>query len=347
MTSGAQSDKAWTVLHGGALGDLVLTLQLALRLPGVSETRALTVVSRVDPGDLSAHRPQIIRHSAEVVALHWLFADGDAPPPPGLAELIRSRRVLNALTGPQSPVHRRLAALAPLALYSFDPRPQPGAQQHITAQWQAHLAAQGLPRTSSASDGPHLRTPSASDGPAGAPRSSIAPGPTRRVLIHPGSGGRPKCWPLANFIRTARLLRDMHSGTPPLHVTFVLGHVELETWPASDLRQLDELAAEFPLIRSPSPSELVALLASADVYIGNDSGPTHLAAFLRTPTLAIFGPTSPLIWRPLGPHVHVFAGRPDLDPLTWTIHPAAVASAGGMAAFSQPHSRSPLPPVET
>jgi ADP-heptose:LPS heptosyltransferase len=41
------------------------------------------------------------------------------------------------------------------------------------------------------------------------------------------------------------------------------------------------------------------------MYIGNDSGITHLAAAVGTPVLALFGPTNPEVWAPRGPHVRV------------------------------------------
>jgi ADP-heptose:LPS heptosyltransferase len=57
--------------------------------------------------------------------------------------------------------------------------------------------------------------------------------------------------------------------------------------------------------------ELACWLATARVYIGNDSGITHLAAAVGTPVVALFGPTDPRIWAPRGPQVHVIA-RPAL-----------------------------------
>ncbi len=48
-------------------------------------------------------------------------------------------------------------------------------------------------------------------------------------------------------------------------------------------------------------TELAALLAGAELYIGHDSGPTHLAAALGIPTLALFGFTSPILNAPIGP----------------------------------------------
>ena len=57
--------------------------------------------------------------------------------------------------------------------------------------------------------------------------------------------------------------------------------------------------------------ELACWLATARVYIGNDSGITHLAAAVGTPVVALFGPTDPRIWAPRGAHVRVIA-KPSL-----------------------------------
>ena len=100
----------WLILHGGALGDLVLTIQLALRLPGVVEGGTLRVISRTDPGDLSACRPSILRQSSEGLGLHWLFGEHDDPAPERLRSLVRGAPVLSAL-GAES--RTRLAMLEP------------------------------------------------------------------------------------------------------------------------------------------------------------------------------------------------------------------------------------------
>ncbi len=51
--------------------------------------------------------------------------------------------------------------------------------------------------------------------------------------------------------------------------------------------------------------QLAALLARAKAYLGNDSGVTHLAAAVGVPTVALFGPTLPDVWAPLGESVRV------------------------------------------
>jgi ADP-heptose:LPS heptosyltransferase len=61
--------------------------------------------------------------------------------------------------------------------------------------------------------------------------------------------------------------------------------------------------------------ELGCWLAGARLYIGNDSGITHLAAAAGTPVLALFGPSDPAVWAPRGPHVRAVQwGRPPAIP---------------------------------
>ena len=55
---------------------------------------------------------------------------------------------------------------------------------------------------------------------------------------------------------------------------------------------------------------LGAVLARAGLYVGNDSGVSHLAAACGAPTLALFGPTDPALWAPVGPRVRPSRGRP-------------------------------------
>jgi hypothetical protein len=355
----------WVILHGGALGDLVLTIQLALRLPGVGDAGVLRVISRTNPGDLSGCRPSIVRRSSEGLGLQWLYGDHDDPAPERLREAVRGTRVLNALGGVHTIVHHRLAALEPAAVYSIDPRPRDGVQRHITQQWQTQLEAQGLlvPKCVHQRPGQRglgvpedlrrrgwellgNRSPKRERGTSGVDReralacasgSDTARGDT--VVIHPGSGGRAKCWPLAGFVSVGRrvLARAAPSAAggeesgntavspPPLMgwgtqaVCFVVGPAETEQWPAAEL-------AEFRVLECPEPDELVAILAGARAFVGNDAGPTHLAALLGTPTAALFGPTSASIWHPVGPNVCVFEGDAKAQPERWGIEAEAVVA---------------------
>src|SRR6185437_6859821 len=114
------------------------------------------------------------------------------------------------------------------------------------------------------------------------PRIDIQPfAPRGTVVIHPFSGGSRKNWPLASYLELARRL--------PLRTEWTCGPEE----------QLEDAA------RFSNLSDLAAWIAGARLYIGNDSGITHLAAAAGVPTIAIFGSTSPGTWAPRGENVTV------------------------------------------
>jgi ADP-heptose:LPS heptosyltransferase len=114
-------------------------------------------------------------------------------------------------------------------------------------------------------------------------------GPGNFAMIHPFSGSERKNWPLDRFRELALRLA--------LPVRWCAGPEE--TLP----RELMSDALRFENLY-----ELARWLRSARVYIGNDSGITHLAAAVGTPVVAIFGPTDPAVWAPRGERVRVVSG---------------------------------------
>ncbi|HVP45292.1 MAG TPA: glycosyltransferase family 9 protein [Bryobacteraceae bacterium] len=110
------------------------------------------------------------------------------------------------------------------------------------------------------------------------------------AVIHPFSGSAKKCWPLERYRELANRL-EAH-----MPIRWCVGPEE----PLPGAVRIDDLY------------ELACWLASARVYVGNDSGITHLAAAVGTPVVALFGPTDPRIWGPRGPNVRVIA-RPSLE----------------------------------
>jgi heptosyltransferase-3 len=119
----------------------------------------------------------------------------------------------------------------------------------------------------------------------------------RLVVIHPGSGGQKKCWHLDNFLSVAKELchRDVE-------VLFVLGPAEMERFRPSEKVQIHAAAK---CVAHLALSQVVGLLSCADAFLGNDSGVTHLAAGMGVRTVALFGPTDPFVYRPLGRAVTV------------------------------------------
>jgi ADP-heptose:LPS heptosyltransferase len=72
------------------------------------------------------------------------------------------------------------------------------------------------------------------------------------------------------------------------------------------VQQLLEVAV--PVLKNAELSTVAASISQARLYIGHDSGITHLAAALSIPTIACFGPTKPSRWAPLGNTVTVLTG---------------------------------------
>jgi hypothetical protein len=111
------------------------------------------------------------------------------------------------------------------------------------------------------------------------------------VFIHPGAGAAWKRWPARSFARLGAALAAR-------------GHQILLVAGPADERAIAELLhcapVPFRVIREPSARRLAALLSQGRLFVGNDSGVTHLAAAVGTPTIAIFGPTDPVSWKPLG-----------------------------------------------
>ncbi|MCH7685097.1 MAG: glycosyltransferase family 9 protein [Planctomycetes bacterium] len=116
------------------------------------------------------------------------------------------------------------------------------------------------------------------------------------VAVHPGSGGRHKCWPLESYVA---LIRELNARQVPVVILFGPAEIEIET-------ALGPLAIDgATLVRPPGLWELASVLARSSLFIGNDSGPGHLAAAVGTPTLSLFGPTDPQRWCPVGPRCRV------------------------------------------
>jgi len=106
-------------------------------------------------------------------------------------------------------------------------------------------------------------------------------------------------------------------------VLFITGPTESEWWGSAEFEQLRAVA---PLLREPNGNQLAQVLAAADLWLGNDAGPGHLAALLGTPTVSLFGPTSPAVWRPLSARGVVLRGDPSAGP-DWGIGDAQVLEA--------------------
>ena len=123
----------------------------------------------------------------------------------------------------------------------------------------------------------------------GIPRIPVPYAPKESfVAIHPFASSPRKRWPLENFRRVAERI-----GKP----------VE---WCAGPEETLEEA------VRFENLYDLASWISRASLYIGNDSGISHLAAAVGTPVITIFLETDPTIWAPRGERVSVLQ-HPSVD----------------------------------
>ena len=123
------------------------------------------------------------------------------------------------------------------------------------------------------------------------------------ALVHPGSGSEHKC--LKPETIAAIIPRLDQKGLLPVVIEGPADRNAVE-------RVLQAIRPRPPMLRSLDLTTLAAVLVQARLFLGHDSGVTHLAALLGVRTVAIFGPTDPDRWAPLGDHVTIVRGPPCL-----------------------------------
>ena len=121
------------------------------------------------------------------------------------------------------------------------------------------------------------------------------------VVVHPGSGSRGKCWPIRNFIEI--IIQLSQKGIRGVLVT---GMAEERMESFIEKAQLPE---DWTWLRNPPLLRLAGLLQSADLYLGNDSGVTHLAAACGRKVVALFREDLVDKWKPFG-RVSALSGKP-------------------------------------
>jgi len=124
------------------------------------------------------------------------------------------------------------------------------------------------------------------------------------LALAPGSGAREKNWPVLWFAAVVQWWRQRFQGT----VIVILGPVEEER------AGYDGLCRDALVVRNLDLARLTALLARCDLYLGNDSGTTHLAAAAGAPTVALFGPSDAAQWTPRGTHVMTLTRQEECSP---------------------------------
>lgn len=274
------------IFHSGALGDFVLSFPVALALARLYPQSRVRYVTAGSKGKLATRMLGVEWVDVES-GFSGLFAEGAAVGEGADKLLAGSHRVVSYVSSAGDVWSKRVGQLAPGA-----------SVMHLkTVPEQAGESAMGWVCRQCAGD-------KAVGGAVDQIVSLIAkqglvrrPFGGRGVLLHPGSGGERKCWGLESFRELALRVKD--SGE---EVRWVLGEVELERIPNGERRALEALG---DVVVPGDYCGLLEELLAARVFVGNDSGPGHLAAMAGVPVVSLFGPTDAAVWAPVGPRVEV------------------------------------------
>jgi hypothetical protein len=266
------------LVRAGALGDLLLlrpTLA-ALRASG----HRVHLLAPLAPGRaLVGPGAADTLHASDGPELAAALADGFADGP--IARALAAADAVVAFTRSEA-LLERLAGRA-RRLIAHDPAP-PAAGPHAAA-WLARAVAPLVGErelaAATALEAPPLVF---TDEERRKAEALVRDLPRGFVALHPGSGSPKKNWLLDRWREAAAQLAN---GAPWL---FVVGPAEAALLPPEGAL----LAREWPL------RTLAAALSRAGIFVGNDAGVSHLAAAAGAPTLALFGPTDPAVWAPVG-----------------------------------------------
>jgi ADP-heptose:LPS heptosyltransferase len=121
------------------------------------------------------------------------------------------------------------------------------------------------------------------------------------AVIHPVASAENKTWPAERF----REIADRLKNSLDLEPVFVGG-------PGEDLSAF----RAWRMISGAPLSEIKSLMASASLFLGNDSGPAHMAAAFGLPVVVLFGTSDPVIWGPWRTPAEVLTGASGISSVS-------------------------------
>jgi ADP-heptose:LPS heptosyltransferase len=276
------------VIHPGALGDVLLAVPALRVLRGRHPEGPLVLAAQPHVGRLLAALGLVDEHRAfESLGLEALFVDDGAPPRVPAVEA--AGRVVCWFGSRDAVFVRRLGALSPGAVIA-------SASGDLGRPVWEHLVS----TLGSGDAGPALQAPVPVPTPLVARGEALLrragwDGTTPLAVLHVGAGGPAKRWPAEAF---ARVLEEA-TARSTLTVAVNEGPADAEAVAALRRRVPGTL-----VLRDIPLPVLAGALRHASLYLGNDSGPSHLAAAVGTPSVVLFAPAN-LAWRPWSPTARV------------------------------------------
>jgi heptosyltransferase III len=279
--------------HTGALGDFITTVPALRFWKARNNNERLVLLGKPSIGEF-AEDIGLVNETYGVDGKRFLplFHDKFSPE---AGKILSPFQTAILFAVPDSPVLKNVRHSDITAFYWQPPFPATKDKLHITDY---HLSLFTDPQLLKPAEKIPRITPSETS-----LKNSFAiiPEHLSPVALHPGSGSRKKNWPFERFLTVADAMREKS-----IPVLWLLGHAD----EGFDIPSGDMVVSNQPL------SLCAALLYRCRIFIGNDSGIAHLAAAVGCRTIALFGPSDPLIWAPRGRDVRVICNGNDLTAIT-------------------------------
>ena len=271
------------VVHQGALGDIVLTFPTLTLLR--ERFGRIDLICRGEVGRLAVHLGVA---DAALTTESAAFASLYGRPSDEIVQRLRRHDAVLLFSFSEA-LEAAVRGIGPGWVVRIPPRPAPAAPVHVASWILAGVKAAGLLPPDAPAEPPFF---------AG---RFFEPNPAGPIVLHPGSGSPMKNWPLDRFLIVAGRLSD--AGRT----------IECLAGPAEENLAETLGRSGFPVRTFPALTDLADWLAASAGFIGNDSGVSHLAGYLGTPTVAVFGPSNPRQWRPWGPAASVIGPAEGFD----------------------------------
>ncbi len=299
------------VLRGGALGDFIVTLPALALLRRRWPLARLELAGNATAAQLAVNRGLLDAAHSQHEA-RWSALFGDEALPAEFAHWLASfDLVVNFWPDPDGDLRRRFPLHADQVFLTGDAMP---GSAPASAHYAAPLQSLGLAFAGGADE---LWFPLSPLPPRASDRPTAPPAQRTTLCVHPGSGSARKNWPTESWLALLASLAD----TSPL--LLILGEAELPRWSAL-------ASARFPratTLLQPPLEEVITHLSACRLFLGHDSGISHLAAACGAPCVLLFGPTDAMTWAPPAPRVQVLQRGPDPASIPLADVRAAVTAA--------------------
>lgn len=309
------------MLRSGAVGDTLLLLPFLRWLAGRYSPAEFTLAGQ--PERLGVIASQL--DSTAIIDLDrsfaWLFADG-AKAPDGIRRLFEMQDwVIRFSSSPGDEADMRLRAMGDFYFQSVKALPGPDYEKH-SVYYPFDALKIDAPVEAELMRGLCLRIPSGISSEVEGHSIQRLESPT--LAFAPGAGSASKRWPVEGWEQVLGDLRGIRK-------LMILGPAEQDR-ASGGLERLEKLADE--VVFSPTLEDLALILSRCLVFVGCDSGITHLAAITGIPTLALFGPTDPGRWGPIGGKTSILQGDLLLTFPRWLKEPPGTYPPASLKAIS-------------